>query len=160
MSHIQYTICRSGRYYYNRRVPIHAVKTYGSYIRQALSQCPIEAAAYSKRLSNVLEGSWSGTTEIISPVNIPYLLSSFKTRTFKLTKIAEEYLTLKEIDQIPPRFALSVFTVIAGDRDVSHYTREDTKLFVLHLTKKGTRQKLLDEELIAYLPSSIMHMKN
>ena len=160
MSHIQYTICRSGTYCYNRRVPIHAVKTYGPFIRQALSKCPEEATAYSKRLSNVLEGSWSGTTEIISPVNIPYLLSSFKTRTFKLTKIAEEYLTLKEIDQIPPRFALSVFTVIAGDRDVSHYTREDTKLFVLHLTKKGIRQKLLDEELIAYLPSSIMHMQN
>ena len=40
MSQIQYTICRSGRYYYNKRVPIHAVKTYGSFIRQALSKCP------------------------------------------------------------------------------------------------------------------------
>ena len=37
-------------------------------------------------------------------------------------EIAEEYLALKEIDQIPPRVALSVFTEIAGDRDVSHYT--------------------------------------
>ena len=77
MSHIQYTICRSGTYYFNKRVLIHAVKAYGSFIRQALSKCPEEAAAYSKRLGNVLEGSWSGTTGIISPINIPYLLSSF-----------------------------------------------------------------------------------
>ena len=120
MSHIQYTIFRSGTYYYNRRVRIHAVKTYGPFIRQALSKCPVEAEVYAKRLSNVLEGSWSGTTEIISPVNISYVLSSFKPRSFKLTEIAEEYLALKQIDQIPPRVVLSVFTEIAGDRDVSH----------------------------------------
>ena len=83
MSHIQYTICRSGTYYYNRRVPKHAVKTYGPFIRQALSKCPKEAEVYAKRLSGVLEGSWSGTTEIINPVNIPYLLSRFKPRSFK-----------------------------------------------------------------------------
>ena len=70
MAHIQYTICRSGMYYYNKRVPKHAVKTYGPFIRQALSKCPEEAAAYSKRLSNVLEGSWSGTTEIFSKVSL------------------------------------------------------------------------------------------
>ena len=37
MSHIPYTLCRSGTYYYNRRGPKHAVKTYGSFIRHALS---------------------------------------------------------------------------------------------------------------------------
>ena len=124
-------------------MPKHAVKTYGPFIRQALSKCPEEAEVYAKRLSGVLEGSWSGTTEIINPVNILYLLSSFKPRSFKLTEIAEDYLALKEIDQIPPRVALLVFTEIAGDRDVSHYTREDTKLFVLHLTKKGNKTKTI-----------------
>ena len=78
MSHIQYTICRSGTYYSNRRVPKHAVKAYGPFIRQTLSKCPEEAATYAIRLGNVLEGSWSRTTEIISPVNIPCLLSSFQ----------------------------------------------------------------------------------
>ena len=139
MAHIQYTICRSGMYYYNRRVPIHAVKTYGSFIRQALSKCPEEAAAYSKRLSNVLEGSWSGTTEIISPVNISYLLSSFKPKSFRLTEIAEEYLALRDMDQKPPRVALAVFISLAGDRDVSQYTREDAKLFVRHLEMRGNK---------------------
>ena len=128
MSHIQYTICRSGTYYYNRRVPIHAVKTYGPFVRQALSQCPVEAAAYSKRLSNVLEGSWSGTTET-TLVDIESIMQSFTPQSFLLSQIAEEYLTLRDINQKPPRVALAVFISLAGDRDVSQYTREDAKLF-------------------------------
>jgi len=49
-SHIQYTICRSGTYYYDRREPSHAVEAYGLFIRQVLSKCPDEAAEYAKRL--------------------------------------------------------------------------------------------------------------
>jgi hypothetical protein len=143
MSHIQYTICRSGTYYFNKRVPKHAVKAYGTFIRQALFKCPKEAAAYSKRLSNVLEGSWSGTTEIISPVNIPYLLSSFKPKSFRLTEIAEEYINFRDIDQQPPRIAVAVFVSLAGDRDVSRYTREDAKLFVRHLEMRGNKTAYL-----------------
>ena len=57
MSHIQYTIKRSGSYFYNRCVLKYAVKTYGSFIRQALSKWLEEAEAYAERLSDVLEGS-------------------------------------------------------------------------------------------------------
>ena len=57
MSHIQYTISRSGTYYYNRRVPKHAVGAYGSHIRQALSKCSVEAAELSKQL----EEKWGVT---------------------------------------------------------------------------------------------------
>ena len=81
MSYIPYTICRSGTYYYNRRVPKHAVKAYGSFIRQALSKWPEKAGAYAIRLGNVLEGSWSRTTEIIQPVDIASVLASFKPRS-------------------------------------------------------------------------------
>ena len=85
-----YTICRSGTYYYNRRVPKHAVKAYGPFIRQALSKCPEEAEAYAKRLGDVLEGSWSNTTSIL-PVDIPTILSSFTPRSFKLSEIATDF---------------------------------------------------------------------
>ena len=139
MSHIQYTICRSGTYYFNKRVPNHAVKAYGPFIRQALSKCPKEAAAYSKRLSNVLEGSWSKTTQNIHPVDIPDIISSFKPRSFVLSEILEEYLTLRNINHKPPRVALLGFILLAGDRDVSQYTREDAKLFVRHLEMKGNK---------------------
>ena len=139
MSHIQYTIKRSGSYFYNRRVPKHAVKTYGSFIRQALSKCPKEAGAYAECLSNVLEGSWDKTTENIIPVDIPSVISSFKPRSFILSEIAEEYLTLKDIDQQPPRIAIKSFISLVGDRDVSEYSREDAKLFVRHLEMRSNK---------------------
>jgi integrase len=56
-----------------------------------------------------------------------------------LSEIAAEYLALKQIDQTPPRVALSTFISLAGDRDVSEYTREDAKLFVHHLGLKGNK---------------------
>ena len=111
---------------------------YGSFIRQALSKCPEEAEAYVKRLGNVLEGSWSNTTSI-QPVDIPTILSNFKPRSFVLSEIAEEYLSLRAIDEKPPRVALSGFISLAGDRDVSQYTREDVKLFVRYLEMKGNK---------------------
>ena len=69
MSHIRYTISRSCTYYYNRRVPSHAVSLYGTHIRQALSSCRLEAEAYSTRLSNALEASWTSCTST-TPINI------------------------------------------------------------------------------------------
>ena len=138
MSHIPYTLCRSGTYYYNRRVPKHAVRAYGSFIRQALSKCPEEAEAYAKRLGNALEGSWRNTTSI-QPVDIPTILFSIKPRSFLLSEITEEYLSLSAIDETLPRAALSGFISLASDRDVSQYTREDAKLFVRHMEIKGNK---------------------
>ena len=132
MSHIQYTLCRSGTYYYNRRVPKHAVQAYGSFIRQALSKCPEEAAAYAVRLNSVLEGSWHNTTSI-QPVDIPTILTSFKPRSLVLSEIADEYVALKGIDPRLPSIALRSFISLAGDRDVGEYMREDAKLFISHL---------------------------
>lgn len=139
MSRIPYTICRSGTYYYNRRVPKHAVKAYGSFIRQALSKCPEEAEAYAIRLGDILEGSWSRTTKRVQPVDILAVLESFKPRSVLLSEITQEYLTLRDIDQKPPTVALSGFISLAGDRDVSEYTREGAKLFVRHLEMKGNK---------------------
>ena len=102
-------------------------------------KCPQEAEAYAQRLSDVLEGSWSKKAEIIKPVDIPAVISSFKPRSFTLAQIAEEYLTLRDIDQRPPRVALAALMSLAGDRDVSEYTREDAKLFVRHLEMKGNK---------------------
>ena len=118
MSHIQYTISRSGTYYYNRRVPKHAVDSYGQFIRQALSKDPLEAEALAKRLSDVLEGAWSAATDA-TPVNISTIIASFRPRSFVLSEIAEEYLSLRAIDERPPRVALSGFISLTGDRDVS-----------------------------------------
>ena len=116
MSLIPYTICRSGTYYFNRRVPKHAVESYGSFIRQSLSQCPEEAAEYAKRLGYVLEASWRNISRV-QAVDLATIIESFKPRASLLTEMAEEYLSLRQIDQTPPRIALSIFTSLAGDRE-------------------------------------------
>lgn len=138
MSHIPYTILRSETFFYNRRVPKHAVGAYGQFIRQALSKDPDEAQAYAERLSNVLEASWCRKTNI-SPVDVSAVVESFKPRSFRLSEIAEEYLSLRKIDDTPPRVALQTFISLAGDREVSEYGREDAKLFVRHLIQKGNK---------------------
>ena len=125
MSHIPYTLCRSGTYYYNRRVPKHAVKAYGPFIRQALSKCPEEAEAYAKRLGNVLEGSWSNTTDII-PIDVIAVVTSFKPRPSLLSDYVSEYLSLRSVLHKPIKVAVDPFISLAGDRDVSQYARDGT----------------------------------
>jgi len=102
MSHIRYTLYRSGTYYYNRRVPSHAVRIYGSHIRQVLSSCPLEAEAYATRLSNVLEASWD-CPRSTTPINIPAVLDSFKPKSYLLSEMADEYLSLHKIELTPPK---------------------------------------------------------
>ena len=138
MSHIQYTICRSGTYYYNRRVPKHAVKAYGSFIRQSLSQCSEEAAEYAKRLGYVLEASWKSRAGVTA-VEVATIIDSFKPRASLLSEMAEEYLSLRQIDQTPPRVALNIFISLAGDRDVSEKKRlRDKALRSLFCNKSGS----------------------
>ena len=119
-------------------MPSHAVEAYGSFIRQALSKCPDEAAEYAKRLGYVLEASWSNTTRI-QPVDVATIIESFQPKSVLLSEMAEEYLALREIDQVPPRSALATFISLAGNRDVGTYTREDAKLFVHHLHLRGNK---------------------
>ena len=119
-------------------MPSHEVEAYGLFIRQALSKCPDEAAEYAKRLGYVLEASWNNTTRI-RPVDVATIIESFKPKSVLLSEMAEEYLALREIDQVPPRSALSTFISLAGDRDVGTYTREDAKLFVHHLQLRGNK---------------------
>ena len=138
MSHIRYTISRSGTYYYNRRVPSHAVTAYGTHIRQALSSCPIEAEAYSTRLSNVLEASWA-SHKTTTPINISAVVNSFKPKSYLLSEMADEYLSLKKIDRASPKLSLASFVELAGDRDVTSYVRDDAKLFVNDLQRQGNK---------------------
>jgi integrase len=114
------------------------VKAYGPFIRQALSKCPEEAEAYAKRLGNVLEGSWSNTTDII-PIDVIAVVTSFKPRPSLLSDYVSEYLSLRSVHHKPIKVAVDPFISLAGDRDVSQYTREDAKLFVRYLEIKGNK---------------------
>jgi len=138
MSHIRYTISRSGTYYYNRRVPSNAVAAYGTHIRHAPSSCPVEAEAYATRLSNVLEASWA-SHKTTTPINIPAVVNSFKPKSYLLSEMAEEYLSLKKIDRASPNLSLASFIELAGNRDVTSYVRDDAKLFVNELRRQGNK---------------------
>ena len=107
-------------------MPKHAVQAYGSFIRQALSKCPEEAEAYAKRLGDVTEGSWSNTTDII-PIDVIAFVTSFKPRPSLLSDYVSEYLSLRSVHHKPIKVAVDPFISLAGDRDVSRYTREDAK---------------------------------
>ena len=91
MSHIPYTIRRSNTYYYNRRVPKHAVESYGQFIRLTLSKDPLEAEAFSRRLSDILDGVWN-TTKNAPPVNLSTIIKSFQPRRVAQSEVAAEYL--------------------------------------------------------------------
>ena len=138
MSHIQYTISRSGTYYYNRRVPKHAVEAHGLFIRVALSQCPNQAQSYADRLTAVLKGAWRDK-QVVQPLDLALIVEGFKPQSYLLSQIADEYLSLRDINERPSRLALTAFLSVAGDREVMDYRREDAKLFVHHLTKKGNK---------------------
>lgn len=138
MSHIRYTIIRSGTFYYNRRLPSHAVAAYGSFIRQALSSCSVEAEAYATRLCNVLEASWAAQ-KTTTPINIPAVVDSFKPKSYLLSEMADEYLSLRKTHTAPPKLALDTFVNLAGDRDAVSYARDDAKLFVDALLSQGNK---------------------
>ena len=80
MSHIQYTICRNSTYYYNRRVPKHAVNQYGQFIRYSLGKCPDLAAKIAHRLSVLLEDSWNQKSYSTS-IDIEAAISSYKPKS-------------------------------------------------------------------------------
>ena len=138
MSHIPYTICRHGTYYYNRRVPKHAVDTYGKFIRYPLSSDPQSATISSERLSNALESSWK-TRHSVAVINISAVLESYKPRILTLSEVADEYIALKNILPKPTEVAVRILIGLVGDKDVAEYVREDAKAFVRYLEKSNNK---------------------
>jgi len=119
-------------------VPEHAVKYYGQFIGCLLSTDIHEAKAYAERPNDVLDGSWSGFS-VSYKCDIPAIINSFKPTSYILSDMADEYISLKQIDGKSPRSALATFISLAGDRDVSLYSREDAKLLIHHLELKGNK---------------------
>lgn len=138
MAHIQYTLLRSGTYYYNRRVPKHAGHLYGTFIRLALSSDIEEAANLSDRLSKALDAAW-GDPERVCFVDLESILDSAKPKLTRLSEFADDYLALKAIEPKPVMIAVSSFIQLLGDRHVADYGREDLKAFVHFLISKGNK---------------------
>jgi integrase len=61
-----------------------------------------------------------------------------KPSVLSLTKVAEEYVELRDIDSLSPRLAVELLISIAGDLAVEDYTRDDARAFVKALERKGS----------------------
>lgn len=138
MSHIQYTIVRSGRIYYNRRVPKHAVSTWGQFIRVALTERSSDAAVYAARLTAALDAAWK------NPVpgqrfDLGDLIALSKPRSRMLRDFFHEYLQLRDMRSQPTLLAVESFIAVVGHRSVEDYGREDARLYVQHLQRKGNK---------------------
>ena len=138
MSHIQYTIVRSGRFYYNRRVPKHAVSTWGQFIRVGLTDCPSDAAVFAERLTAALDAAWK------NPVpgqrfDLDELIAICRPRSLMLRDFCHEYLQLRDMRSQPTLLAVEGFIAVVGHRSVEDYGREDARLYVQHLQRKGNK---------------------
>jgi len=109
MTHILYTIRRSGTCHYNRRVPKHAVKVYGSFIRQALTTSSKEAAELSERISFLLERSWRDHSHVVR-LDLDIIIQSVRPKPSSFSDVMNEYLSLREIDEVPTRSAVTMLT--------------------------------------------------
>ena len=117
MSHIQYTIVRSGRFYYNRRVPKHAVSTWGQFIRVGLTECPSDAAVFAERLTAALDAAWK------NPVpgqrfDLDELIAICRPRSLMLRDFCHEYLQLRDMRSQPTLLAVEGFIAVVGHRSV------------------------------------------
>lgn len=133
MSHIPHTICRNGTFYYNRRTPKSSVDSYGPYIRLKLGSEVAQVCTMADRLTELLDASFRTGRKI----DLLPALQSMQPKKLTLSEVAEEYLELKAIDPKPTQLAVDVLCGVAGDREISTYTREDAKAFLQRLFSRG-----------------------
>ncbi|WP_162140848.1 tyrosine-type recombinase/integrase [Pseudorhodobacter ferrugineus] len=127
---------RKGSYYYNRRVPQHAVDAFGPTVRIKLSQGRVEASELAKALSTKLDQAWSSGS-LKRSVDVKALLEAVRPRPVLLSDWVTEYVELKGIDPTPPNVAVDTLVSIVGDKEALAFTREDARAFVAYLRTKG-----------------------
>ncbi|WP_417667580.1 site-specific integrase [Pseudidiomarina sp.] len=133
MSHIPYTILRNQTFYYNRRTPQNAVRLYGPSIRLKLGTDEAQAATLAQRLTEVLDRSFRSGHKI----DLSSVTKAFEPKVKRLSEVASEYLELKQIAPKPIELAVQALCEVAGDRDISAYTRDDSKAFANLLQCRG-----------------------
>lgn len=139
---------RNGSFYYNRRVPKHAVGAFGTSLRIWLSRDREEAGAISSELSKRLESLWSNP-RLTSEVDLKAIVAVSRPRLENLGHWVDEYLRLKGIDPTPTRMASGALVALVGDRDVRSYGREDARALVEHLSERGCKTRTVRRRLVS-----------
>ena len=133
MSHIRHTIQRNGVFYYNRRTPKNSVDQYGPAIRLKLGTERVLAEATAQRLTTLLDESFQSGHQL----DLEAVRESFQPKKQRLSEIAVEYLELKQIAAKPIQLAVQALVEVSGDKDISAYTRDDSKAFQRLLEDRG-----------------------
>ena len=132
-----HTILRGTTYYLNLRVPKAQQQLYGRIIRVRLSNDRNIAAQLADHVVSVLRKTWrSGAS---SQLDVDVLVSSAKPKTYLMSDLAEEYVSVRQIDPSPVFVATRLLFEVVGDRDVRHYTREDARTFLHRLQVSGNK---------------------
>ena len=137
MTHMKYTIQRGNVTYYNCRVPLHAVNLYGSHVRHALSSEVVTAAAYARRLTDLLDEIWS--LPKVTYIDLSVVIAGFAPKKNLLSEVVDEYLMTRDIDPSACTVATRTLIKLVGDRDVASYTRDDAKLLMQTLQLQGNK---------------------
>lgn len=141
-----HTILRGTTYYLNLRVPKAQQQLYGPIIRVRLSSDRNIAAQLADHVVSVLRETWrSGAS---GQLDVDALVSSVKPKTYLMSDLVEEYVSVRQIDPSPVFVATRLLFEVVGDRDVRHYTREDARTFLHRLQVSGNKTSTLRKRLV------------
>ncbi len=134
----KHIVQRGCSYYYNRRVPEQVADAFGMrVVRCNLGRDPEQVASLSLALTARLNELWAA--ERVVPLDLGKLLQSLTPSAFDLLSCLDLYLAGKDIDERPVKLAVASLVQIAGNRNVSTYTRGDARSLVVSLLEKGNK---------------------
>ena len=141
-----HTILRGKSYYLNIRVPKPFQQHYGQVIRSKLTSDRDQACMLSSHIVEILKKTWESKSP--NRIDIERIIESAQPKTYLMSDLADEYITVRQIDPNPIQVALSALFAVVGDRDVRSYTRDDARAFLHELNLSGNKTSTIRKRLI------------
>ena len=144
MHTITNTVVRNGSYYFNLRVPKNHVATHGQAIRFKLGDVseakpnyirPKDLEQVVKRLTPLIYGSFRTGSKLDYRIAAKNLMP----KATLLSDMMQEYLSVREITERPVKLSVDALVTVAGDREVSDYSREDVRAFMGYMKQRGVK---------------------
>ena len=101
---------------------------------------------YANHIVGILKKTWD--TKSTNHIDVERLIASAQPKTYLMSDLAAEYISVRQIDSKPIQVALRSLFAVVGDRDVRSYTREDARAFLQELNLSGNKTSTLRKRLI------------
>lgn len=157
MHTITNTVIRNGSYYYNLRIPKEHVSSHGTAVRFKLGDVsdgrpnyikPEDVEQVVKRLTPLIYGSFRTGSKL----DYRAVANNLKPKATLLSDMLQEYLSVRDISERPVRLAMDALVAVAGDRDVSDYSREDVRAFLGYMKQRGVKTATVRRRLNSLSP--------